>query len=109
MSGTCWVIERDGMTVAVRLTPKGGRDAIEGVSTLADGQRVLKARVSAPPREGEANRALIRLLARALDVRESDLRIVAGATGRLKRIGIRGNGPALAGRLEALVDAARSG
>ena len=45
----------------VRLTPKGGRDAIDGIEELADGQCVLKARVRAAPSEGEANDALILL------------------------------------------------
>ena len=52
----------------VRLTPKGGRDAIDGIETLADGRTVLKARVRAAPSEGEANAALIQLIAKTLGV-----------------------------------------
>ena len=48
----------DGVTVTARLTPKGGRDAIDGVETLADGNTVLKVRVRAAPHEGAANEAL---------------------------------------------------
>jgi uncharacterized protein YggU (UPF0235/DUF167 family) len=50
------------------LTPRGGRHAIEGIESRADGRAVVKARVRAAPSEGEANDALCRLLARALDV-----------------------------------------
>ena len=50
----------DGVVVTVRLTPKGGRDAIDGIETLADGRAVLKVRVRAAPSEGEANAALCR-------------------------------------------------
>jgi uncharacterized protein len=63
-----WVATADGAFLHVRLTPRGGRDAIEGIDTRADGCAVLKARVRAAPSDGEANDALCRLLARALDI-----------------------------------------
>ena len=61
--GSPWSAVADGIVVAVRLTPKGGRDAIDGEARLSDGQTVLAARVRTPPREGEANAALVRLIA----------------------------------------------
>jgi uncharacterized protein (TIGR00251 family) len=75
----------------VRLTPKGRRDAIEGWWIGGAGQRALKARVAAPPEDGKANAALIGLLARTLEVRGSDVRIVSGASSRLKTIEIEGD------------------
>jgi hypothetical protein len=81
---------------AVRLTPKGGRDAIEGWVEGADAKRYLKARVSAPPADGKANEALIVLLARALGVAKSKLRIVSGSSSRLKTIEFDGEREALA-------------
>ena len=92
-----------GLAVAVRLTPKGGRDAIEGVARRADGQCVLKARVRAAPSEEEANDALTRLLARALAVPPRDVSLLAGATARVKRLMIAGDGPTLAAALEKIV------
>ena len=56
------------LAVSVRATPKGGRDAIDGIATLADGQCVLKARVRAAPSDGEANDALAHLLAKSVGV-----------------------------------------
>jgi hypothetical protein len=100
-----WTVVAGGLSVAVRLTPKGGRDAIEGVETLADGHRVLKARVRAAASEGEANAALVALLAKALGVPKSRVRIAAGATARIKRLTIEGDGRAFASALEKLVDA----
>ncbi len=87
----------------VRLTPKGGRDAIDGVERLADGRTVLKARVRAAASEGEANAALVRLLARALDVAPRGVSVVAGETARIKRLKIDGPGPALAAALERVI------
>jgi uncharacterized protein YggU (UPF0235/DUF167 family) len=72
------------MRLAVRLTPRGGRDAIEGFTEDEAGRPVLKARVSAPPVEGEANAALVRLIAKALGVPRGAVRLVSGDTARLK-------------------------
>jgi len=91
--------------VSVRLTPKGGRDSIDGVDTLADGAVVLKARVRAAPSEGEANVALCRLLARALGVPPGRVAVVGGATSRLKRVKATGDAPALAAALEKIAHA----
>ena len=90
----------DGVSLAVRLTPKGGRDAIDGIELLADGRNVLKVRVAAAPREGEANAALCRLIARTVGVPPRDVDIAAGAAGRLKRLIVFGDAPALIAALE---------
>jgi uncharacterized protein YggU (UPF0235/DUF167 family) len=86
----------------VRLTPKGGRDAVEGIAGLADGCSVLKVRVRAAPHEGEANAALIRFLAKMPRVAPRDIQLAGGATTRLKRLWIAGPADALSSRLEAI-------
>jgi uncharacterized protein YggU (UPF0235/DUF167 family) len=91
-----------GLSVTVRLTPKGGRDAFEGIERLADGRAVLKARVHAAPSEGDANAALIRLIAQALDVAPRQVTLAAGASARIKRLTIAGDGAALAAALEKI-------
>ena len=63
-----WTVTSDGVVLTVRLTPKGGRDAIEGIETNGGRARVLKARVRAAASDGEANAALISLIARTLAV-----------------------------------------
>ena len=103
MAGPPWIADADGLRLSVRLTPKGGRDAIEGVGTLADGRNVLQARVRVAPSEGGANAALIGLLAKQLGVAARDVHLKAGAGARLKRIKIFGNGAALAARLDRIV------
>ena len=75
---------------AVRLTPKGGRDAIDGWRTNANGKKMLAARVSAAPEDGKANEALVKLIARTLHVGKSKVRIVTGATSRLKIVEVEG-------------------
>ena len=69
----------------VRLTPRAASSQIDGW----DGD-LLRVRVAAPPVEGKANRALLRLLARALDVPPSRLRLVKGQTSREKVIAVEG-------------------
>lgn len=66
----------------VRLTPRGGADRVDGVSS----EGVLQVRVSAPPVDGSANAALLRLLADELSVGRSAVRLVAGATSRHKLV-----------------------
>jgi uncharacterized protein len=95
-----WTVTAEGLILAVRLTPKGGRDAIEGSEALADGRMVLKARVRAAASEGEANAALVKLLSGALRIAPRDVVLVAGASARIKRLKIRGSGPHLAAALE---------
>jgi uncharacterized protein len=51
-----WVAVAGGVALAVRLTPRGGRDSIDGIEQLTDGRAVLKVRVTAPPSEGEVLR-----------------------------------------------------
>lgn len=70
----------------VRVTPRAGRDEVVGV----DAAGVLRVRVAAPPVDGEANRALLRTLASQVGVSPSAVRVVAGASGRTKRVRIEG-------------------
>ncbi|HXD45734.1 MAG TPA: DUF167 family protein [Pseudolabrys sp.] len=97
-----WIAGAGAVTLTVRLTPKGGRDAIDGVETLADGRSVLKARVRAAPSEGEANEALCRLIARSLGVPPRDVSLTSGATARIKRLAVTGYVPNLIAALEKI-------
>jgi uncharacterized protein len=92
-----WRYSTQGISVALRVTPRGGRDDIDGVEMLANGRAVVKVRVRAVAEGGEANRAVTELLARALGVPKATVRITAGATSRLKQVTIDGD----PGRLDA--------
>ena len=106
MTSRRWSAVAGGVALDVRLTPKGGRDAIDGIETLSDGRSVLKARVRALPREGEANDALCRLIAKSLGVAPRAVTLTSGATSRVKRLTVSGDGAALIAALEKL-DASR--
>ncbi len=78
------------MRLAVRLSPRGGRDAVEGWAIDEAGRPFLKARVSAPPVDGAANAALEILLAKALSLPRSAVNVARGQTARVKQVEIAG-------------------
>mgnify|MGYP002723430092 CR=1 FL=1 len=77
-------------TLAVRLTPRGGRDAVDGWALDADGRPYLKVRVASPPVDGAANAALTAFLAKTLKIPRSAVRLASGETARLKRLELDG-------------------
>jgi len=82
------------MLIAVRVTPRGGRDGIDGWVRDDAGRLLLKVRVAAPAAEGEANVAVIAVLAKALGLPKSALVLVSGQTARVKRIDVGSLGEA---------------
>lgn len=85
--------------MAVRLTPKSSKDEISGIEPY-DGKSVLKARVRAIPDKGQANAALVKLIAKWLGVPRSTVSLASGGKSRLKSIEVRGNEDELIGLLE---------
>lgn len=69
----------------MRVQPRASRDALAGERDGA-----LLVRLTAPPVEGAANAALVRLLGKTLGVAPSALRILAGSTGRSKVVAVEG-------------------
>jgi uncharacterized protein len=105
-AGRPWRIEADGLTLLVRLTPKGGRDAVDGIEQLPDGTLVLRARVRAAAHEGAANAALQKLIAGVVAVAPHRVELAAGLTARTKRLKIAGDGAKLAAALAVQFDEA---
>ena len=68
----------------VRVTPRAGIDSIDGV----DDQGRLKVRVRAAPADGAANKAVLKALAADLGLPQSMVVLIAGATSRVKRVGL---------------------
>ncbi|MBL8559873.1 MAG: DUF167 domain-containing protein [Hyphomonadaceae bacterium] len=83
-------IKAAGATIRVRLTPSSNDDRIDGLATDSAGAAHVKARVRAAPEDGEANEALVELLADSLGVAKSSVRIERGATMRVKTIYVAG-------------------
>jgi uncharacterized protein (TIGR00251 family) len=91
--------------VAVRLTPRGRADRIEGIVYSAERRPALKVSVTAPPADSRANDALIELLAKEWSVPKRDLAIVAGLKSRDKTVRIAGDPNALLKRIAPLLAA----
>src|SRR6202045_25563 len=100
-----WCYSTQGISVALRVTPRGGRDDIDGIETLADGRTVVKVRVRAIADGGEANRAVSELIAKALGVPKARVRILSGMTSRLKQIAIDGDPASLGDALRKVTAA----
>ena len=97
-----WRYSTEGISVALRVTPRGGRDDIDGIETLANGRSVVKMRVRAIAEGGEANRAVTELLAKALGVPKANVKILSGATSRLKQVAVDGDPKSLGDSLRKL-------
>jgi uncharacterized protein len=98
-----WLSERaDGVRVALRVTPRAGRDEVRGVEVDAAGRGRLLVRVTSAPDAGEANRAVMKLLARRWRVPASALRLVSGAAARQKVLQLDGPAATLAARLRTI-------
>ncbi|MEQ8345629.1 MAG: DUF167 domain-containing protein [Sneathiellaceae bacterium] len=91
----------EGLQIAVRATPKAGRDALAGCRADGAGGAALLVRVTAVPEKGKANAAVRRLLAKALRVAPGSLELLAGETDRNKTWRVPADTARAAGLTEA--------
>ncbi len=75
------MVTREDIILDVRIQPRASKDEIVGFH----GNR-LKIRITAPPVDGKANQHLIAYLASVFKVPRRDIVLLAGETGREKRI-----------------------
>jgi len=92
-----------GVSLAVRLTPRAGRARLEGLRATPTGSALAVA-VTAPPEDGKANAALVALLAQALGLPKSAVRLTHGDKSRNKTIAIDGAPEELMTTLTALIE-----
>lgn len=100
-SGVPFRILKDGVALAIRLTPKSSRDAIDGTKADSAGKAHVAARVRAVPDKGAANAALEKLVASWLGVPSGGVAVTAGHTARLKTVTVSGDPAALKALLAA--------
>ena len=90
----------NGVRLAVRLTPRAAKNRFGPVEASADGKQRLQAYVTAVPEDGTANKALIKLLARALKIPAGKSSVASGATNRKKQRWCEGAPETLAHRMD---------
>lgn len=81
---------RDGVRLAVRLTPRAAKNSIGGCAVDADGRGMVKAYVTAIPEGGKANKSLINMLSKAVKIPASKISVASGPTNRNKQIFFEG-------------------
>ena len=91
-----------GVTLSVRVSPRGGRNAVEGLVADAEGKPQLGVRVAAAPVDGEANDAVEATVARWLGVKPREVEVTGGLTTRSKVVTVDGDPVALMRKLQAL-------
>lgn len=93
-----------GLRLYLRVTPKASANKIDGVAATASGAQVLKVRVTAVPERGKANKAVIKLVAKALGVAPGTLSVIAGDTSRNKTLALDGDPAFLQEKIQKLLE-----
>lgn len=72
--------------ITVHVTPRSGRDVVSGIRHGERGAEEICVRVTAPPDEGRANKAVCRVVASSLGVPKTAVSVTGGRTSRRKRL-----------------------
>ncbi|MBN9071629.1 MAG: DUF167 domain-containing protein [Rhizobiales bacterium] len=102
-SAAPWHLDGDTLRLFVRVTPRASRDAITGPGSDSAGRAHIAVKVRAVPEDGRANAAVERLVAEWLGIGRTEVRLVAGATARLKTLEVADAVPQTVERLKALL------
>jgi uncharacterized protein (TIGR00251 family) len=96
-----WRVVAGGVAVAVKVQPRSRRPGLRGLAEAAHGER-LRIAVTDPPEDGRANRAACAMLATALGLPHSAVRVAGGATAREKTLHVAGDPQWLADQIGRL-------
>jgi uncharacterized protein len=80
-------LKEDWLIFTVRVVPRASRTEIIGEYDGA-----LKVKLNSPPVDGEANKELIRLLAKTFAVSQNEIQIISGQTSKTKQVKVFGSG-----------------
>ena len=83
MNSALYHAKGQSLYLQIKVHPQGGRDS---VSLAKNGE--LKVTVTAPPRDGEANQAVIKTLAKWLGIGKTSLEVVQGQSSRKKVVSL---------------------
>ena len=92
---------REGVRVVIHLSPRASSDRLRGIAATAKGGRAIKVSVTAPPQDGRANEALLRLLSQVWRIPRRDLSVAAGAGSRSKIVRVAGDSHELLTKLSS--------
>ncbi|WDI30467.1 DUF167 family protein [Hyphococcus flavus] len=101
-------LRKNGAVLFIRVSTNAKKDDIVGVWRGPDGEERLSIRVMSPPDKGKANKAIIALLANAVDEPKSALTIASGETSRLKTVEMLADPATLAERLAKIIENAKN-
>ena len=76
------------MKLNIHITPNSKKSEVSGEEIDLFGSKVLRVKVAAPPKEGKANKELIKILSERYDIPKSKVFIIAGEKSRNKVVEI---------------------
>jgi uncharacterized protein (TIGR00251 family) len=79
----------EGLVISLKVTPKASKNALEGLLE-EEGKYYLKAKITAPPEDGKANKALLKFLSKTWKIPTSSMTLISGETSRYKRVMVVG-------------------
>lgn len=93
-----------GFIVRIKLTPNASACGFGELFKNADEQIYLKAGITTAPEKGKANKDLVKMLAKELQIAKQNIELVSGATTHLKKLYVSVQlTPELTQKLNALI------